>query len=173
MVKASTLRVEDPGFESRLRQIFPGSSHTSDFKTGTPVATLPGTWHYRVSAGTVVWCAASTSVWQHVKFSEQIRPWDTLACCWDVKQPTNKQTVWRGGGCNKGREKGWRGSFNAFSCLCQIFLFNCLITEKNYWMHMWFHQWVYCIVNHTSAVRYVKIIRIVGYWLTAYCCFMI
>ena len=21
--------------------------------------------------------------------SEQIRPWDTLACCWDVKQPTN------------------------------------------------------------------------------------
>ena len=21
---------------------------------------------------------------------EQIRPWDTLACCWDVKQPTNK-----------------------------------------------------------------------------------
>ena len=23
---------------------------------------------------------------------EQIRPWDTLACCWDVKQPTNKQT---------------------------------------------------------------------------------
>ena len=23
--------------------------------------------------------------------SEQIRPWDTLACCWDVKQATNKQ----------------------------------------------------------------------------------
>ena len=22
------------------------------------------------------------------------RPWDTLACCWDVKQPTNKQTLW-------------------------------------------------------------------------------
>ena len=31
------------------------------------------------------------SVWQHVKLSEQIRPWDTLACCWDVKQPSNKQ----------------------------------------------------------------------------------
>ena len=29
-------------------------------------------------------------MWQHVKLSEQIRPWDTLACCWDVKQPTNK-----------------------------------------------------------------------------------
>ena len=31
-------------------------------------------------------------MWQHVKLSEQIRPCDTLACCWDVKQPTNKQT---------------------------------------------------------------------------------
>ena len=32
-------------------------------------------------------------MWQHVKLSEQIRPWDTLTCCWDVKQPTKKQTV--------------------------------------------------------------------------------
>ena len=32
--------------------IFPGSSHTSDLKLGTPVATLPGAWGYRVSAGT-------------------------------------------------------------------------------------------------------------------------
>ena len=32
--------------------IFSGSSHTSDLKIGTPVATLPGTWHYRVSAAT-------------------------------------------------------------------------------------------------------------------------
>ena len=31
-------------------------------------------------------------MWQHVQLSEQIRPWDTLACCWGVKQPTNKQT---------------------------------------------------------------------------------
>ena len=31
------------------------------------------------------------SVCQHVKLSEQIRPRDTLACCWDVKQPTNKK----------------------------------------------------------------------------------
>ena len=29
-------------------KIFQGSSHTSDLKIGTPVATLPGTWHYRV-----------------------------------------------------------------------------------------------------------------------------
>ena len=32
--------------------IFPGSSHIGDFKIGTPVATLPGTWRCRVSAGT-------------------------------------------------------------------------------------------------------------------------
>ena len=25
----------------------------------------------------------------HVKLSGQIRPWDTLACFWDIKQPTN------------------------------------------------------------------------------------
>ena len=37
------------------------------------------------------WSAASISVWQHVKLSEQIRLWDTLSCCQDVKQPTNKQ----------------------------------------------------------------------------------
>ena len=29
-----------------------GSSHTSDLKTGTPLAALPGDWHYRVSAET-------------------------------------------------------------------------------------------------------------------------
>ena len=27
-----------------------GSSHTSDFKIVTPVPTLPGAWHYRISA---------------------------------------------------------------------------------------------------------------------------
>ena len=43
---------EDPEFESRLRRDFSGSGHTSDFKIDTPVATLPGAWHYRVSAGT-------------------------------------------------------------------------------------------------------------------------
>ena len=52
VVKASTSGVEDPGFESRLRRDFSGSSHTSDLKIGTPVATLPGAWHYRVSTRT-------------------------------------------------------------------------------------------------------------------------
>ena len=52
VVKASASRAEDPGFESCLPQDFPRSSHTSDLKIGTPVATLPGAWRYRVSAGT-------------------------------------------------------------------------------------------------------------------------
>ena len=52
VVKASALRVEGPGFQSRLLRDFSGSSHTSDLKIGTPVATLPGAWRYRVSTGT-------------------------------------------------------------------------------------------------------------------------
>ena len=36
--------------------------------------------------------ATSISVWQHVNLSEQICPRDTLACCWDIKQPTNQET---------------------------------------------------------------------------------
>ena len=101
VVKASTLRVEDLGFESRLRQEFSGSSYTSDLKIDAPVVTLPGVWRHRVSAGMVgpvsvycdwvrqnVWSATSISVWQHIKLSEQMRPWDTLACCCGVKQAT-------------------------------------------------------------------------------------
>ena len=41
-----------PGSNPACAEIFPGSSHTSDFKIATPVATLPGAWRYRVSAGT-------------------------------------------------------------------------------------------------------------------------
>ena len=52
MVKASAPGAEDPGFESGLRRDFSGSSHTSDLNIGTAVATLPGAWRYRVSAGT-------------------------------------------------------------------------------------------------------------------------
>ena len=52
VVKASASRAEGPGFESRLRRDFSGSSHTSDLNIGTPVATLPGAWRYRVSTGT-------------------------------------------------------------------------------------------------------------------------
>ena len=52
VVKVPASGAEDPGFEPRLRRDFSASSHTSDLRIGTPVATLPGAWHYRVSAGT-------------------------------------------------------------------------------------------------------------------------
>ena len=52
VVKASASGAEDPGFESRLRRDFSGSSYTSDLNIGTPVATLPGAWRYRISTGT-------------------------------------------------------------------------------------------------------------------------
>ena len=41
-----------PGSNPAFAGIFSGSSHTSDLKIGTPVATLPGAWRYRVSTGT-------------------------------------------------------------------------------------------------------------------------
>ena len=41
-----------PGSNPACARIFSGSSHTSDLKIGTPVATLPGAWRYRVSTGT-------------------------------------------------------------------------------------------------------------------------
>ena len=52
VVKASASRAGDPGFESHLSRDFSRSSHTSDLEIGTPTATLPGAWRYRVSAGT-------------------------------------------------------------------------------------------------------------------------
>ena len=53
VVKASTSRAADSGFNSRfLREYFSEVSHTSNLKTDTPVTTLPGAWHYRVIVGT-------------------------------------------------------------------------------------------------------------------------
>ena len=52
--KESASRAEGPGFVSRLRRdFFSGSSYTSDINIGTPMATLPGAWRYRVSTRTV------------------------------------------------------------------------------------------------------------------------
>ena len=104
VVKTSVSGVKDPGFESCWRWDFSWSSHTSDLKIGTPVATLPGAWYDRVRALTgrpsvsilllgevEIGSATSILVWQHIELSVQIRPWDILACCWEVKEPTNKQ----------------------------------------------------------------------------------
>ena len=92
VVKACASRVEDPGFESRLRWHFSGLSHTSDIKIDTPVATLPGVWCYRVSAGTgrtgvsILWLGEVESLICNFYLS-------VAANSWDVKQPTNKQTT--------------------------------------------------------------------------------
>ena len=59
MVKASASRLEDPGFD--FRGDFSGSSHTTDLKINSPVATLPGTSSYRVSAGTG---SPDVSIWK-------------------------------------------------------------------------------------------------------------
>ena len=46
-------RAEDSWLDSGLRHVdFSELSHTSDLKIGTPVATLPGAWRSRASAGT-------------------------------------------------------------------------------------------------------------------------
>ena len=53
VVKTSASRAENPGFESRFRRdFFRGRVIPVTLKSGTPVATLPGAWHYRVSTGT-------------------------------------------------------------------------------------------------------------------------
>ena len=41
-----------PGLNPACGGIFTGSSHTCDLNIGTQVATLPGAWRYKVSAGT-------------------------------------------------------------------------------------------------------------------------
>ena len=46
------LKVADLWFDSCVHWDFSRLSHTSDLTIGTPVATLPGAWRYRVSAGT-------------------------------------------------------------------------------------------------------------------------
>ena len=52
VVEASASIAEDPGVRIPLAPGFiRGWSHTSDLEIGTPVASLPGAWSYRVGAG--------------------------------------------------------------------------------------------------------------------------
>ena len=100
VVKESVSRTADPGFD--FVGIFPGR-HTGDLKIGTPVATLPGAWRFRVSVGTgwpgvcIPWLDEAESVICNfylslsaptiVRADPPLRC--TIACCWDVKQTTN------------------------------------------------------------------------------------
>ena len=58
-------------------RIFPGSSHTSDFKVGTPVATMKGTWRHRVSALTG-WPGVS------ILWLDEIESWSSTSLCVDA-----------------------------------------------------------------------------------------
>ena len=83
---------------------FPWLCHTSDLKKKglqwLPCQAPGSTWSVWGLIGPVsvycdwmrwqVWFALSISVWQHVQLSEQIYVVDTLAYCWDVKQPNNQ-----------------------------------------------------------------------------------
>ena len=101
VVKASTSRAEDPGFESSLRRKMfipvtqklilqwipcqaPGVTRLLLALVG-PVSVYCDWVRWKVRSATFI------SVWQHVQLSGQIRPRVTLASCWDVKQP-KKQT---------------------------------------------------------------------------------
>ena len=56
---------------SACAEIFPGSSHSSDLNIGTPLATLPGAWRCRVSAGTG-WPGVSKLTGRDGKFDLQL-----------------------------------------------------------------------------------------------------
>ena len=68
-----------PGLNPACAGIFSGSNHTSDLKISTPVATLPGTWHYRVSTGTgqpgvsILWLSEMESLVCNFSFSVAAR----------------------------------------------------------------------------------------------------
>ena len=85
MVKASASGAEDPGFESRLRRDFSGSSHTNDCGHSSGYPATPGVIGLVLGLVDPVseYCdwvrwkfgsTASVSMWQHVQLSEQIRP---------------------------------------------------------------------------------------------------
>ena len=52
VVRRPPRELKIPGLNPACAGIFSGSSHTSDLKIGTPVATLSGAWRYKVSTGT-------------------------------------------------------------------------------------------------------------------------
>ena len=107
MVKTSSSSVANLTFDSCF---FSGdssrSSHISDFKICTPMATLPGAWRYRVSVGTVwlsvsiLWLGEienlicnfylSVAVWKIVWADLSLR-YTRILLAHKSNQPTNKK----------------------------------------------------------------------------------
>ena len=100
VVKASVSRAEVPGFESRLPvpsklalQWLPCQApgvRGSVLGLVGPMSVYCDWVRWRVGSAT------SVSVRQHVELSEQVRLWDTLACCLDVKQLSNNNNAQSG-----------------------------------------------------------------------------
>ena len=146
--KASASRAEGPGFKSRLQLDFFGVKsyqwlqnwHSSGYPARR-LALLGQHWdwsawcQYTVTGwGRTLDLQLLSQVWQHVKLSEQIRPWDTLACCWDVKQPTNKQSP----PVDSRSEPAW---------------WCCWLTSSLAWpIRPYFLQWIFEFTGSWSAV---------------------
>ena len=85
--------------------IFPGRVIPVTLNIGTPVATLPGVLRYRISAETgwpgvsILRLGETESMVCNFYFSVTARttvgadPSPTLACCWDVKQTSQRPTT--------------------------------------------------------------------------------
>ena len=102
VVKTSASRAEDAGFELNLRwnffrgRIIPVTEKLALQAPGVIRSALGLVGPVSVYCDWVrwnVWSATSISVWQHLKLSEQIPPWDTLACRWNVKQASKQPTT--------------------------------------------------------------------------------
>ena len=107
--------MEDPGCDSRWRHgDFSGSGYTSDLNIGSPVATLPGAWCYRVSTGTgqpgvsILWlgevenliCSFYLNVAAHtVVWADPSLRYSCMLCgCWATNKPQPEDFGGGGGG---------------------------------------------------------------------------
>ena len=101
VVKATASTTATPG---GLRRDFSGSSHTSDLNIGTPVATLPGAWQYRLQSQCWDWldqCQYTVTGWGGKLDLQLLSQWGSTYDCLSrsvpervvgtlSKQPTNK-----------------------------------------------------------------------------------
>ena len=71
--------------------------------TGAGLGLLVGPVSVYLTGWEKVWYATSVWVCQQIQLSEQMRPWDTLACCWDINRGRthfwetaySKRTTWK------------------------------------------------------------------------------
>ena len=84
-------------------------------------------------------------MWQHVQMPAQIVSWDTLACCWGAKQPTNDK----------------QQSPSAFLDL-HLYRLNTIMTLSLFFF-LFFSLFVCCLFFGVFLFRFVLL-----FWLVAY-----